>query len=166
DGPEVPGGLQRPLLLLLPAEDEPIAAATYNSGSVPWEASTMPPAVTLLSAGDTEGVGGVGSVEGRSHLGLGGHDGESGSSSGSAPTKTKACSGNSNDILRGPLKDRQTTWVAIDFARDVVLERRLGSGAYGTVYRGCWAGQPVACKVVPLIDGDGGTVCPQAMESI
>ncbi|GIL45516.1 hypothetical protein Vafri_2729, partial [Volvox africanus] len=146
-----------------------IAAATCNSGSVPWAASAMPPAVPVLSTGGAEGVGGCSSVcvEGRSRPSRGSHDSESGPSGCSASTNTKACGGNSNDILRGPLRDlRQTAWVAIDFARDVVLERRLGSGAYGTVYRGRWAGQPVACKVVPLIDGDGGTVCPQAMESI
>ncbi|KXZ44336.1 hypothetical protein GPECTOR_69g429 [Gonium pectorale] len=60
----------------------------------------------------------------------------------------------------------ETSWVAIDFARDVVLERRIGSGAYGTVYRGRWSGRPVACKVVPLLEGDSGAVCPKAVESI
>ncbi len=60
----------------------------------------------------------------------------------------------------------QAAWVDIDFARDVVLERRLGSGAHGTVFAAWWVGRAVAVKVVALLEADGGGVCAHAVESI
>lgn len=60
----------------------------------------------------------------------------------------------------------QAAWVDIDFARDVMLERRLGSGAHGTVFAAWWVGRPVAVKVVALLEADGGGVCAHAVESI
>ncbi|KAK9908804.1 hypothetical protein WJX75_003138 [Coccomyxa subellipsoidea] len=46
---------------------------------------------------------------------------------------------------------RRWTWQAftdINFARDVTLQEKIGSGAFGSVYRAQWRGRPVAVKVM------------------
>ena len=43
----------------------------------------------------------------------------------------------------------------INFEKEIELEERIGSGAFGSVYRGRWQGAPVAVKVM-LNVGTGG----------
>jgi serine/threonine protein kinase len=46
----------------------------------------------------------------------------------------------------------------IDFANQIILDERIGSGAFGSVYRGKWQGAPVAVKVMQsqaFADDDG-----------
>lgn len=44
----------------------------------------------------------------------------------------------------------------INFARDVVLGRKLGSGAFGSVFQGTWRSEQVAVKMVPIVSTDDG----------
>jgi hypothetical protein len=80
-------------------------------------------------------------------------------------------------------------WAAIDFARDVVLQGRLGAGAFGTVYAALWLRPPpsvvallggsvaagagagaeavrVAVKVVPLMMDGGSTYSARSLDSL
>lgn len=52
-------------------------------------------------------------------------------------------------------------------ARLVPVQGKLGSGAFGTVYRATWGDRAVAVKLVPLMeDGGAGGVCREALESL
>ncbi|KAF8072740.1 hypothetical protein HT031_000400 [Scenedesmus sp. PABB004] len=45
----------------------------------------------------------------------------------------------------------QPGWLSIDFAREVRLERKLGEGGFGQVFRARWRGQVIAVKLVPFM---------------
>ena len=57
-------------------------------------------------------------------------------------------------------------WVTIDFEREIVLQGKLGQGAFGTVYRALWGERRVAVKLVPLLEEDSATVCTASLESL
>lgn len=42
----------------------------------------------------------------------------------------------------------------IDFARDVALGQKLGSGAFGSVFQGTWRSEQVAVKMVPIMSAN------------
>ena len=45
----------------------------------------------------------------------------------------------------------------IDFEREIELEERIGSGAFGSVYRGRWQGAPVAVKIMQNVGSGAGS---------
>ncbi|WIA08756.1 hypothetical protein OEZ85_008179 [Tetradesmus obliquus] len=69
-------------------------------------------------------------------------------------------SATSNDSFAGPAAwhtaDRQMLeetpgWLNIDFAREVRLERKLGEGGFGQVFRARWRHEVLAAKLVPFM---------------
>ena len=43
----------------------------------------------------------------------------------------------------------------INFEKEIELEERIGSGAFGSVYRGRWQGAPVAVKIMQNVGASG-----------
>ncbi|KAG2501064.1 hypothetical protein HYH03_000883 [Edaphochlamys debaryana] len=151
-----------PIAAALAADRQATAAAAATSvltDAVPADVTT--PAAAALSATNTFAKASAASVSGDAAASLTVVGGGGGGASADPAAASSYLSPSGRRMPPPP-----TAWVAIDFARDVVLERRIGSGAYGTVYSGRWGGGRVAVKVVPLAEGEGGAVCPAAVESI
>ncbi len=55
-----------------------------------------------------------------------------------------------------PMPDAQP-YHGINFEREIELEERIGSGAFGSVYRGRWQGAPVAVKIMQNVGSGAGS---------
>ena len=55
----------------------------------------------------------------------------------------------------------------INFEKEIELEERIGSGAFGSVYRGRWQGAPVAVKIMHNVGaGAGADVVDSFMQEV
>jgi hypothetical protein len=70
--------------------------------------------------------------------------GGSGSSEPTPHTASAAAPAGSQQQPQPQPPPQQQQWAAINFARDVVLQGKLGSGAFGTVYAALWLRPPAS----------------------
>ncbi|MEW5310639.1 MAG: hypothetical protein WDW38_002418 [Sanguina aurantia] len=68
----------------------------------------------------------------------------------------------SSGVLQQP---SQALWLNINFATEITLQKRLGQGAFGTVYSALWKHQRVAVKLVPLML-DASSYCSKSLDSL